>query len=61
MTTRYATYNANKIRLAISMCPSKKHTVWEEYYKEKPNILTDYPFGTLAFILLTHEQQLAQF
>jgi hypothetical protein len=31
-----------------------------EYCKEKPNNLTDYPFGALAFILLTHEQQLAQ-
>ena len=56
MAARYATYIANK----ISMCPSKAHTVWQEYYKEKPNILTDYPFGALAFILLTHEQQLAQ-
>ena len=56
MAARYATYIANK----ISMCPSKKHTVWQEYYKEKPNILTDYPFGALAFILLTHEQQLDQ-
>ena len=56
MAARYATYIANK----ISMCPSKKHTVWQEYYKEKPNILTDYPFGALSFILLTHEQQLAQ-
>ena len=36
MAARYATYIANK----ISMCPSKKHTVWQEYYKEKPNILT---------------------
>ena len=56
MAARYATYIANK----ISMCPSKEHTVWQEYYGEKPNILTDYPFGALAFILLTHEQQLAQ-
>jgi hypothetical protein len=35
MTARYTTYNANKIRLTISMCPCKKHTVWEENYKEK--------------------------
>jgi hypothetical protein len=56
MAARYATYITNK----ISMCPSKKRTVWQEYYKEKPNILTVYPFGALAFILLTHEQQLAQ-
>ena len=59
MAARYATYIANK----ISMCPSKRHTVWQEYYKEQPNILTDCPFGaalTLASILLTHEQQLAQ-
>jgi hypothetical protein len=27
----------------------------------RPNILTDYPFGTLAFILLTPDQQLAKF
>jgi hypothetical protein len=40
----------------------KTHTVWQEYYKENPKILTDYllhyPFGTLVFILLTHEQEL---
>ena len=42
------------------MCPAQKHKVWQEYYKEKPNILTDYPFRALPFILLTHDQQLAQ-
>lgn len=53
MAARYAKYMANK----ISVCPSKKHTIWQEYYKEKPNILTDYPqFGALAFILLTQQK-----
>jgi hypothetical protein len=40
--------------------PISESRVRQEYYKEKPNILTDYPFGELACILLTHEQQLAQ-
>jgi hypothetical protein len=44
-----------------SACALPRNTqVCQEYYKENPNILTDYPFGALAFILLTHEQQLAQ-
>jgi hypothetical protein len=51
---KYATYIANK----ISICPSKEHTVWQEYYKKKANFFTDYPFGTLAFIILTPVQQL---
>jgi hypothetical protein len=29
-------------------------------HKKKANIFTDYPFGELAFILLTPEQQLDQ-
>jgi hypothetical protein len=34
--------------------------VWQEYYEDKSKILTDYPHGALAFILLPHEQQLAE-
>jgi hypothetical protein len=37
MAARYATYIANK----FSISPSKKHTVRQEYHKEKLNILTD--------------------
>jgi len=44
------------------MCPSKKHTVWQEYYVQGETEYPDrLPVWSTAFILLTPEQQLAPF
>ena len=43
-----------------SLTPKADMTQYEAYHGTKPNFADMFPFGCLCYVLLTHEQQLAQ-
>ena len=51
---------ANLIKNKTSLTPKADMTQYEAYHGTKPNFADMFPFGCLCYVLLTHEQQLAQ-
>ena len=51
---------ANLIKNKTSLTPKGDMTQYEAYHGSKPNFNDTFPFGCLCYVLLTHEQQLAQ-
>jgi len=51
---------ANLVKNKTSLTPKGTMTQFEAYHGVKPNFTDMFPFGCLSYVLLTHEQQLAQ-